>query len=170
MKEYSLEGVRANELNIFADERGFFAEAMRTDWSSFIDEWVVQANLSFSYPGTVRAWHKHVRGQVDHFLVLKGAAKICAYEETTGKLVEIFGNANTPTVIRIPGYYQHGTKTIGHEPSLIVYFVNRLYDPNSPDEQRRPWNDPAIVPSEINGDRKDPRVGKVWDWFYPPFK
>ena len=170
MKEYPLEGVRVNELNLFPDERGFFAEAMKQDWSSFVDEWVTQANLSFSYPGIVRAWHKHVRGQVDYFLVVKGAVKICAYEETSGRLAEVISTANKPAIVRIPGYYQHGTKTISDEASIVVYFVNRLYDPDNPDELRRPWNDPGIVPTEINGNRNDPRVGKAWDWFCPPFK
>ena len=170
MKEYPLEGVRVNELNLFPDERGFFAEALRQDWSNFVDEWVAQANLSYSYPGMIRAWHKHLRGQVDYFLVVRGAVKICAYDEATGRLAEVIGSASKPSVIRIPGHYQHGTMTIGNEPSLAIYFVNRLYDPKNPDEQRRLWNDPGIIPSEINGNKNDPRVGKVWDWFYPPHK
>ena len=57
------------DINLLPDERGFFAETLRTDWNDFIDEWVAQANLSFSYPGIVRAWHRHLRGQVDYFLV-----------------------------------------------------------------------------------------------------
>jgi len=170
MKEFALAGVRENELKLQLDERGFFAEALRKDWSGFVDEWVAQANLSFSYPGIIRAWHKHLRGQIDYFMVLQGAVKICAYEENTGKMVEVVGSARNPTIIRIPGHYQHGTKTIGNEPSLTVYFVNRLYDPDNPDELRRPWNDPGIVPTEINGNKKDPRVGVPWDWAYPPHK
>ena len=75
-----------------------------------------------------------------------------------------------PTLIRIPGHYQHGTQTIGREPSLTVYFVNRLYDYRNPDEERRPWNDPGIIPSEINGNKNDPRVNQPWDWSYPPPK
>jgi dTDP-4-dehydrorhamnose 3,5-epimerase len=169
-KEYPLEGVRVRDLNLIPDERGFFAEALRQDWSGLVDEWVTQANLSFSYPGIVRAWHKHVRGQVDYFLVVKGAAKICAYDEASGKLAEVICTANKPSIVRIPGRYQHGTKTISEEPSITVYFVNRIYDPGNPDELRRPWDDPGIVPTEINGSRNDQRIGKAWDWFYRPFK
>ena len=71
-KEYPLAGVKTYEINMLPDERGFFAEALRQDWHDFIDEWMVQANLSYSYPGMVRAWHWHRRGQVDYFLVMKG--------------------------------------------------------------------------------------------------
>ena len=170
MKEYPLEGFKTYELNILPDERGFFAEALRQDWQDFIDEWITQANLSYSYPGVVRAWHKHLEGQVDYFLVIKGAMKICAYDEETQKLTEVIASEKKPALVRIPGHYLHGTKTISNKPSLTVYFVNRLYNYKNPDEIRRPWNDPDIVPVEINGNRNDPRVGKPWDWFYPPHK
>jgi dTDP-4-dehydrorhamnose 3,5-epimerase len=171
MKEYPLKGVKTNEINILPDERGFFAEALRQDWKEmFEEEWITQVNVSSSYPNIVRAWHKHVRGQVDYFLVLKGAMKICAYEEETGKLAEVIASGEKPTIVRIPGKYLHGTKTISNEPSLTVYFVTRLYDYKNPDEIRRHWNDQKIVPTEINGKKDDPRVGKPWDWFSSPHK
>ena len=171
MKEYTLKGVRVKEVEIIPDERGFFAEALREDWKDFIEEdWIAQVNMSYSYPNVVRAWHKHERGQVDYFLVLEGAMKICAYEEGTGKMVEIIASGKKPSIVRIPGRYLHGTKTVSSTPSLTVYFVTRLYDYKAPDEVRRPWNDPTIVPTEINGKREDPRVGKPWYWFYPPYK
>ncbi len=170
LKEHPLEGVRTYDLNILPDERGFFAEALRQDWQDFIDEWIVQVNLSYSYPGMVRAWHRHLRGQVDYFLVIEGAMKICAYEEKTRKLAEVIASAARPMLVRIPGHYFHGTKTVSSQSSLTVYFVTRLYDYKDPDEERRPWNDISIVPSEINGNRNDPRVGKPWDWFHPPHK
>lgn len=171
MKEYPLKGVKVQEINIIPDERGFFAEALRQDWKDLIEEeWIVQANVSYSYPNMVRAWHKHERGQVDYFLVLKGAMKICAYEEETGKMVEIIASGEKPSIVRIPGKYLHGTKTVSNVPSLTVYFVTRLYDYENPDEKRRPWNDPKIIPIEINGKKDDPRVGKPWDWFQPPHK
>ena len=171
MKEYSLKGVKTHELRILSDERGFFTEALRQDWTEFLeDESIIQTNISYSYPNIVRAWNKHLRGQRDHFLVLKGAMKICAYDETTGKMAEVIGSEKKPIIIRIPGKYLHGTKTVSNEPSLLVYFVNRVYDYKNPDEIRRPWNDQTIVPTEINGKKNDPRVGKTWDWFRSPHK
>ena len=171
MKEYALKGVKTYEIKILPDERGFFSEALRTDWKEFLeDEQVTQINLSYSYPNIVRAWHKHLRGQIDHFLVIKGAMKICAYDEKTRKMAEVIASDKKPTVVRIPGKYWHGTKTISNEPSLLVYFVNRLYDYNDPDELRSPWNEQTIVPTEINGKTNDPRVGKPWDWFRLPYE
>jgi dTDP-4-dehydrorhamnose 3,5-epimerase len=73
-------------------------------------------------------------------------------------------------VVRIPGHYWHGSKAISNEPAFLIYLVNQLYDYKKPDEIRRSWNDPAIVPKLINGNANDPRVEKSWDWFYPPHK
>jgi len=166
-----LEGVKVYDLKKIPDERGFFCEIFRQDWKEVTeDEWIVQANLSYSYPNIIRAWHRHLRGQTDYFIVVKGAMKICAYDENTKELDEIIASEHRLQVVRIPGNYWHGTKTIGNKPSLTIYFVTRLYDYKNPDEERRPWNDTTIVPRSINGKTDDPRVNKPWDWLYPPHK
>lgn len=166
-----LEGVKIYKLKKFPDERGFFCEILRQDWRDIVgEEWIAQVNLSYSYPEMVRAWHRHLKGQVDYFIVAKGAMKICAYDNETKQLDEIVASEHKLQVVRIPGHYWHGTKTVGNEPSLTIYFVTRLYNYTKPDEKRRSWNDPTIVPAEINGKKEGPRIGKPWDWFYPPHK
>lgn len=153
----------------FADERGFFSEIMRSDWTDVFQEIICQANMSISYPGVVRAWHKHERGQVDRFLVIMGTLKICAYDDETQELDEVVSAGDNPQVVRVPGHYWHGFKVVGNDTATLVYFVNKLYDYKDPDEIRRLWNNPSIVPRLING-RDDERCGKQWDWFHPPFK
>lgn len=162
-----LPGVKIRELKRNVDERGSFAEIIRQDWKELLGEdAIVQANLSFSYPGVIRAWHRHSRGQVDYFIVLDGALKICVYDDlpgssTRGDLNEIVASGQRLQVIRIPGGYWHGTKTISDEPSLTVYCVNRLYDEKNPDEDRRPWNDPTIISA---------KTSKPYDWNQLPHK
>lgn len=167
VKEYELPGVKTYDLKIFPDERGFFSEALRKDWEPLLEnEWIAQVNMSYSYSGIVRAWHRHQRGQIDYFLVINGAMKICAYDDrvdslTKGKLVEVVTNEKKPQIIRIPGYYWHGTKTVSSDPSLTIYFATRLYNYQDPDEERRPWNDPTII---------DHRTNKAYDWNKIPHK
>ena len=166
-KKFELEGIQVHDLEKIPDERGFFLEAARKDWSDlFSKEWVSQANISLSYPGMIRAWHRHARGQVDYFLVLKGSMKIVAYDgdtnsKTYSKLVEIVASNQRAQMVRIPGHYWHGTKTLGAKPSLTLYFVNNMYDYANPDEERRPWNDISIV---------NPKTGQPFDWNLPPHK
>jgi dTDP-4-dehydrorhamnose 3,5-epimerase len=162
-----LPGVKIQSLKRIVDERGFFGEIIRQDWKDLLgDDTIVQANLSLSYPGMIRAWHRHNRGQVDYFVVLRGSIKICAYDDkqgspTNGQLDEIVSSEENFQVVRIPGYYWHGTKALGDKPSLTVYCVNSLYDFKNPDEERRAWNDPKIV---------DPKTSKPFDWNKPPHK
>lgn len=166
IKEYSLPGVKTYDLNVLPDERGFFCEAFRSNWTDIFNDEIVQSNISYSYPGIIRAWHRHLRGQVDYFMVLRGALKICAYDDredqsTKGKLVEITASSQKLQIVRIPGIYWHGTKNVGNEPSLLMYFVNRLYDAKNPDEDRRPWNDLKVI---------NPSSGEPFDWNKPPHK
>lgn len=162
-----LSGVKVLDVTKRPDERGSFAELIRSDWKDFVGNDIVeQANLSISFPGTVRAWHKHEKGQVDYFFTIKGSIKICVYDDdpnsnTRGQLNEIILSGDVPKIARIPGSYWHGTKTIGNETSYTVYFVNRLYDYSHPDELRRPWNDAEII---------DPRTKQPFNWNAEPFK
>lgn len=166
-----LDGIRIKSIKRFPDERGFFCEVMRTDWRDlFGDDTVTQANHSFTYPGVIRAWHRHLRGQVDYFLALKGAIKICAFDDKTAELDEIVSSGYDLQVVRMPGQYWHGFKAIGNEPAMLLYFTTNLYDPTDPDEERRDWNDPTLIPEIINGKKNDTRVGKSWDWNYLPHK
>lgn len=160
-------GVKVKDLKKFVDDRGFLVEVMRQDWKDLLDDEVLlQANLSMTYPGTIRAWHRHARQQTDYYLVLKGAMRICTYDDeegskTRGQLTEVVASEERLQVVRVPGHYWHGTMTVSNAPSLTLYFKNTLYDYDDPDEERRPWNDPSIV---------DPRTGKSYDWLRPIHK
>ena len=167
-----LEGVQAKLLKRFPDERGIFTEIYRKDWSDLFDEKdvLVQSNCSFTYPGIIRAWHKHERGQTDYFVVVRGALRICVFDDKTKELDEIVSTGENLQVVKVPGHYWHGFKVVGNEPALLVYFTTRLYDAAHPDEIRRSWEDKTIVPSSLNGKKDDPRIGKPWNWNYPPHK
>ncbi len=166
-----LPGMVIQPLKRTPDERGFFTEIMRTDWKSLVgDDNLLQANLSFTYPNIIRAWHRHMRGQIDYFVALRGAIKICAYDDHNMELDEVVSTGQDLQVVRVPGQYWHGFKAFGDEPALLLYFTTRLYDAANPDEERRHWNDQTIVPRLINGRKNDPRVGIPWDWSSPPHK
>ena len=176
VKELNLPGVKLVDLARLPDERGIFTEIIRADWREMLcEDNIVQANFSVTYPGIVRAWHRHVHGQTDYFLVLSGSIKVCAYDDeedspTRGHLVEVVLSEDRMQILRVPGKYWHGFKVVSPKPAYLIYFVNKLYDYTSPDEERRPWNDPSVIPIAINGRRDDPRVGKPWDWLYPPHR
>lgn len=139
-----LPGVRLHDLKRNTDERGFFTELFRDDWKDFIDnDKIVQVNISMSKPDVIRAWHHHTRGQIDYFFVIKGEVKIGVYDgregsKTKGKYDMIRLSGEKPQILRVPGFYWHGTKCVGKEPSTTLYLVTRLYDTKNPDEERMP--------------------------------
>jgi dTDP-4-dehydrorhamnose 3,5-epimerase len=166
-----LKGIRIKPIARFSDERGFFTEVMRNDWKDlFAEDTIAQANHSVTYPSIIRAWHRHLKGQKDYFLVLKGAIKIGAYDEKTGELDTVVSTGLDLQIVRVPGEYWHGFKALGTEPAMLLYFTTNLYDPSNPDEERRPWNDQTLIPKIIDGKKNDSRVGKPWDWNLPPNK
>ena len=166
-----LKGIKIKPVKRFSDERGFFSEIMRTDWKDlFGTDPIAQANLSFTFPGVIRAWHRHLRGQTDYFIALRGTIKICAFDEKTEELNEIISSNIDLQVVRMPGQYWHGFKAVGNENALLLYFTTKLYNYENPDEERIPWNDQAIVPKAVNGKKDDPRIKKTWDWNYPIHK
>ena len=166
-----LQGMKVKPIKRFFDERGFFSEVMRGDWRDlFGEDTIVQANFSFTYPNVIRAWHRHLRGQNDYFLVLQGTVKICGFDEKTEELTEVVSSGLDLQVVRMPGHYWHGFKAVGTEPAMLVYFTTNLYDAANPDEERRAWDDPTLIHKIVNGKKNDPRVGKNWDWNYPPHK
>ena len=163
-----LPGVKIKEIIKFPDERGSFAEIFRKDWSDFIEpeDEIVQANLSYSYSGIIRAWHRHHRGQVDYFITIRVSTKICAFDDrpdspTKGQLDEIISSGEKVQCVWIPGFYYHGFKSVGDEPALVVYLTTKLYDYTNPDEERRAWNDQTII---------DPKTKKPYDWNAVPHK
>jgi dTDP-4-dehydrorhamnose 3,5-epimerase len=166
-----LKGIEIKSIKRFSDERGFFTEIMRKDWKDlFAEDNIEQANFSLTYPGIIRAWHKHLKGQTDYLVALIGAIKICVYDEKTGELNEIISTGQDMQIVGVPGHYWHGFKALGNEPAMLLYFTTKLYDYVQPDEERRPWNDPTIIPKSINSKKDDPRVGNSWDWNQPPHK
>jgi len=166
-----LKGIVIKPLKRACDERGCFTEIMRQDWKDLLgQDRPVQTNFSTTYPGVIRAWHRHNRGQIDYFITLKGTLKICAYDDETKELDEVISTGLDLQVLRVPGHYWHGFKAVGNEPAFLIYFTTNLYDYQNPDEERRPWDDSKIIPKIINGRKDDPRSGKTWDWNHPPYK
>ncbi|MFB3896702.1 MAG: dTDP-4-dehydrorhamnose 3,5-epimerase family protein [bacterium] len=156
-----LNGVKEYCLKKNNDDRGYFIEMMRADWRSLLDDDIIQqANFAMSHYGVIRAWHRHLRGQVDYITVLKGAIKLCVYDDipesaTHGQIDELIVRAEDYKIIRVPGQYWHGYKCIDNAGSQVLYFANKLYDYQSPDEARRPWDDTTVL---------DPKTNKPYIW------
>ena len=137
-----IEGVKVKQLKVIADERGFLMEMLRSDEEIF--ERFGQSYVTACYPGVVKGWHYH-KVQTDHFVVVKGTAKVVCYDDregspTKGKVNEFFPGERNPMLIKIPPLIVHGFKAVGHEPVYVVNFPTEPYHYDKPDEYRIPWD------------------------------
>ncbi|MBI3961507.1 MAG: dTDP-4-dehydrorhamnose 3,5-epimerase family protein [Deinococcus sp.] len=138
--------VQLKPLTAHADERGYLMEILRTDDEIF--EGFGQCYVAKNYPGVVRAWHYH-RLQTDYFVCVHGMIKVALYDlredsSTRGEVNEFFLGEDHRVVLKIPVGVYHGYKTVGTEPSLLLNFPTRPYNPQEPDEYREPYNSPEI--------------------------
>jgi dTDP-4-dehydrorhamnose 3,5-epimerase len=153
-----IEDVEARDLQVNADERGHLVEMFREDWPEFDPE-PSMTYYSMSYPGVIRAWHRHTRGQVDHFVCPKGRIKVGIYDDredssTQGEVETFIIGEHNQQVVRIPGECWHGFKVIGNEQAMLINLPSNLYDYEDPDEERLP-HDTEEIPldweAEVHG-------------------
>jgi dTDP-4-dehydrorhamnose 3,5-epimerase len=141
-----IEGVKIKRLKVIPDERGFLMEMMRDDDEFFRK--FGQVYLSVVYPGVVKGWHYHKK-QIDHFVIVKGMAKVVLYDTregsaTKGEINEYFMGDHNPILLVIPPLVLHGMKGIGTEPAYLVNTPTEHYVHENPDEFRMAPDDPSI--------------------------
>jgi dTDP-4-dehydrorhamnose 3,5-epimerase len=143
-----IHGVKTKDLQINADERGSLTEMWRSDWELFEEE-PSMSYFSVTYPGIIRAWHRHSRGQIDHFVVPHGKVKVGIYDDredspTKGELNTFVIGEGNMKIVRIPGDCWHGFKCVGDERATLINYPTNLYDYENPDEERIPYDSEKI--------------------------
>ncbi len=149
-----IEGVKVKRLKVIPDERGLLMEMMRDDDEFF--QKFGQVYLSVVYPGVVKGWHYHKK-QTDHFVFVKGMAKVVLYDsreksKTHGEVNEFFMGELNPILLVIPTYVYHGMKGIGTEAAYLVNTPTEHYVYGEPDEFRL---DPHSKEIPYDWSRKD---------------
>lgn len=141
-----IDGVYIKELNVFPDDRGFFAEIFRTKDEICRDFEVLQSSLTMTRQNVIKAFHYHLN-QTDIFLPIKGTAKITLVDIRPASPTYL--NANSIIAgelylkaVRIPNGVMHGYEVLPDGPMTMVYFTNRHYDIK--DEFRVPYNDEEL--------------------------
>ena len=98
-----------------------------------------QINYSLMYPGVIKAWHSHQR-QSDFWLSVMGHVKAGVHREDDGQTWMAILGEQSPGIMIIPPKLWHGAATVGHQPAGLLYYVTERYNPEQPDEQRRPFD------------------------------
>jgi len=130
--------IKRMSLKVNHDNRGSMTELMRDDWEVVTE--LRQSMLSISKPGVIRAWHRHVRGQNDRLVVIRGTVKVVLYDPDLLRFYECILTGSHLQLAAILGKLWHGTKNIGSDDSWTIYFIDKLYDYQNPDEERLPYD------------------------------
>lgn len=138
--------VVVKKLVTFADDRGYLREVLRDD-----DDLMTrfgQTTFTKTYPGVIKAFHWH-RRQDDLWYVVDGMARVVLYDRrpespTHGETQVVFAGEDNPVLILIPAGIAHGYQVLGPKPVMLIYHTTQSYDPADPDEERIPFDDPAI--------------------------
>ncbi len=141
-----IDGVKTKELKVIPDERGFLMEMLRSDDEVF--ERFGQLYMTCCYPDVVKGWHYH-RKQTDHFVCVRGTAKVVLYDgreesPTHKEINEFFIGERKQTLLKIPPLVMHGFKAIGNEPAYIINCPTELFNYAEPDEYRLPFDTDEI--------------------------
>jgi dTDP-4-dehydrorhamnose 3,5-epimerase len=141
-----IKGVVIKKLRLLRDDRGWLTEILRADDPLF--EKFGQVYVTVAAAGVVKAWHCHER-QTDHLAVVAGTARLVLYDArpdspTHGNVIEVVTGEESPALVIVPPGVYHGFKPLGDGPAYVVNVPTEIYDYDTPDEIRRPYDDPDI--------------------------
>jgi len=133
-----IDGVKTKTLRVIPDERGRLMEILRADDSLFSK--FGQVYMTTTYPGVVKAWHKHVK-QKDNVACVRGMIKLALYDPredspTFKEVNQIYMGIHNPLLVQIPPGIYHGWMCVSEEEAIMVNIPTEVYDYKNPDEQR----------------------------------
>jgi dTDP-4-dehydrorhamnose 3,5-epimerase len=133
-----IDGVEIKKLKVIPDERGRLMEILRADDEFF--EKFGQVYMTTTYPGVVKAWHKHEK-QTDNVVCVQGMIKLALYDSrekspTFKEINQFYLGIHNPLLIQIPPGIYHGWTCISEEEAIIVNIPTEVYNYKNPDEQR----------------------------------
>jgi dTDP-4-dehydrorhamnose 3,5-epimerase len=146
----TIDGVALLPLARYADDGGSLTELVRlaVGQAEGIEAFVVrQVNFSELAPGTIKAFHLHVR-QTDVWYVppsdrmLMVLIDVRQGSRTEGARMRFVLGDGASRLLRIPPGVAHGVRNLGPGIGRIVYLTDLQFspEPSSCDEGRLPWD------------------------------
>ena len=128
-----IEGVEIVSRRQIVDERGKVMQMLKSTDPHF--EKFGEIYFSCSWPGTIKAWHKHDTMTLNN-AVISGHAKLVLFDDridspTKGELQEIFIGEDNYCLVKIPPRVINGYKAYGDK---LVILANCATEPHDKDE------------------------------------
>ena len=132
------ETVEVKNLKVFANDQGYLFETLRDDDKIFNGKFG-QVLVSVLYPGVIKGMHKHEK-QTDYTSCIKGNVKYVAIKENKDGTLEVktfvIGERN-PLLIKTPPGIWHGYTPLSNQEAVILHVMDKAYDVNDDDTERK---------------------------------
>lgn len=144
-----IDGVSLIPLKNNVGEDGDLSELLKVSDNGDVEQIpgfkIAQINRTKLFPGTVKGWHVHFRQNdvwyvmpSSHLLVgLWDLRKTSPTKNANMRLALGGGNGH---LIFIPKGVAHGAANVSGKKAEVLYFVDKKFDVDDPDEKRLPWN------------------------------
>jgi UDP-2-acetamido-2,6-beta-L-arabino-hexul-4-ose reductase len=107
------------------DNRGFFAEFLKSEYSG-------QVSINVVKPGFTKGNHWH-NTKVEKFLVVKGEGLIRLRKIDSDEIITYKVSDKELKVINIPPGFTHNIQNIGNEDMIVIIWANEIFDSDNPD-------------------------------------
>ena len=113
------------DIPMYSDERGIFAEMLKTADSG-------QFSFFTVHSGVTRGSHYH-HSKTEKFLVVSGVVRMRFRQLVTGETFEITVSNDKPQVVNsIPGWV-HDITNVGASEAVVMLWANEVFDKQKPD-------------------------------------
>jgi UDP-2-acetamido-2,6-beta-L-arabino-hexul-4-ose reductase len=109
----------------YADERGMFAEMLKTKDSG-------QFSFFTAKPGVTRGGHYH-HSKTEKFLVIQGEARFGFRHIISDETYEITISGNKLKIVETAPGWSHDITNIGTEEIVVMLWANEIFDSDNPD-------------------------------------
>ncbi len=147
-KKPAIDGVKIVELKQLVGEDGDFCELLHLD-NGLIEGFegfsLAQVNRSLMIPGTIKAWHLHLRQDEIWYLLPNDKMLVGLYDLrkdslTKEKEMKLLLGGGKHFLLYIPKGVAHGARNLLPTPANLFYFVDQKFNQDDPDEQRLAWD------------------------------
>lgn len=142
-------GIKIIPLNNYPSEEGDFGEIIRLDSNGELEDIsgfkLAQMNRTYLFPGTVKAWHLHLKQDEIWYLppnqdLFVGLWDVRKNSSSNGTLMRLVMGGGKSELLFIPRGVAHGSANFTLVDANLFYLVNEKFDPKNPDEMRIPWD------------------------------
>lgn len=127
-----IKGVKIKNLDIKRDERGWFAEIVRSEDIENNSKPFGQMYATTANPGQTKGKHYHTR-KTEWFCVIKGKGLLTLVNMETQEKQEIEMGEDNMAAVQIPPNVWHAIANIGDREMFLLAYIDESYNPNDPD-------------------------------------